>query len=148
MGLIPNFFYGSPPPGLTARPPGDGRLRHFERGLATLAIAYGLARTGLRVALLDEGDVAFRASRGNFGLNKQLPNNSNAPRAQIALAWLLSKPVISAPIVGATKLHQLDDAIASVNVKLSAEEIAAYWRNLTSRMRWSASSSIMSPPLL
>jgi aryl-alcohol dehydrogenase-like predicted oxidoreductase len=47
------------------------------------------------------------------------------PRAQIALAWLLSKPVISAPIVGATKLHQLDDAIASVNVKLSVEEIAA-----------------------
>jgi len=47
------------------------------------------------------------------------------PRAQIALAWLLSKRVISAPIVGATKLHQLDDAIASVNVKLSAEEIAA-----------------------
>jgi len=47
------------------------------------------------------------------------------PRAQIALAWLLSKLVISAPIVGATKLHQLDDAIASVNVKLSAEEIAA-----------------------
>ena len=46
------------------------------------------------------------------------------PRAQIALAWLLSKPVISAPIVGATKLHQLDDAIASVNVELSAEEIA------------------------
>ncbi len=47
------------------------------------------------------------------------------PRAQIALAWLLSKLVISAPIVGATKLHQLDDAIASVNVKLSAQEIAA-----------------------
>jgi 1-deoxyxylulose-5-phosphate synthase len=47
------------------------------------------------------------------------------PRAQIALAWLLSKPVITAPIVGATKLHQLDDAIASVNVKLSVEEIAA-----------------------
>ena len=47
------------------------------------------------------------------------------PRARIALAWLLSKPVITAPIVGATKLHQLDDAIASVNVKLSAEEIAA-----------------------
>ena len=45
--------------------------------------------------------------------------------AQIALAWLLSKPVITAPIVGATKLHQLDDAIASVNVKLSVEEIAA-----------------------
>ena len=46
-------------------------------------------------------------------------------RAQIALAWLLSKPVITAPIVGATKLHHLDDAIAAIDVKLSAEEIAA-----------------------
>jgi aryl-alcohol dehydrogenase-like predicted oxidoreductase len=46
-------------------------------------------------------------------------------RAQVALAWLLSKPVITAPIVGATKLHHLDDAIAAINVKLSAEEIAA-----------------------
>jgi aryl-alcohol dehydrogenase-like predicted oxidoreductase len=45
------------------------------------------------------------------------------PRAQVALAWLLSKPVITAPIVGATKLQHLDDAIASVNVKLSADEI-------------------------
>jgi aryl-alcohol dehydrogenase-like predicted oxidoreductase len=47
------------------------------------------------------------------------------PRAQIALAWLLAKPVITAPIVGATKLHHLDDAIAAVNVRLSDDEIAA-----------------------
>ena len=47
------------------------------------------------------------------------------PRAQVALAWLLAKPVITAPIVGATKLHHLDDAIASVDVSLTAEEIAA-----------------------
>src|SRR5271155_4891874 len=45
------------------------------------------------------------------------------PRAQVVLAWLLSKPVITAPIVGATKLHHLDDALASVNVKLSPNEI-------------------------
>jgi aryl-alcohol dehydrogenase-like predicted oxidoreductase len=45
-------------------------------------------------------------------------------RAQIALAWLLSKPVITAPIVGATKLRHLDDAIASVAVKLADDEIA------------------------
>ena len=37
-------------------------------GLVGSAVAYGLARLGSRVALLDEGDVAFRASRGNFGL--------------------------------------------------------------------------------
>lgn len=46
-------------------------------------------------------------------------------RAQVALAWLLAKPVITAPIVGATKLQHLDDALASVNVKLSTDEIAA-----------------------
>ena len=46
-------------------------------------------------------------------------------RAQVALAWLLSKPVITAPIVGATKLHHLDNAIASVSVKLSNDEIAS-----------------------
>jgi 1-deoxyxylulose-5-phosphate synthase len=47
------------------------------------------------------------------------------PRAQIALAWVLSKPVITAPIVGATKLDHLDDAIAAVDVRLSPDEIAA-----------------------
>src|SRR5437868_4158522 len=47
------------------------------------------------------------------------------PRGQVALAWLLSKPVITAPIVGATKLHHLEDALASVNVKLSADEITS-----------------------
>ena len=46
------------------------------------------------------------------------------PRAQVALAWLLAKPVITAPIVGATKLQHLDDALASIDVKLSDDEIA------------------------
>jgi len=44
--------------------------------------------------------------------------------AQVALAWLLSKPVVSAPIVGATRLSQLDEAIAAVDVELSADEVA------------------------
>jgi len=47
------------------------------------------------------------------------------PRAQIALAWLLHKPGITAPIVGASKPGHLDDAVAALSVKLSAEEIAA-----------------------
>ena len=46
------------------------------------------------------------------------------PRAQVALAWLLQQPGISAPIVGATRLAQLDDAVAALSVKLSAEDIA------------------------
>ncbi|WP_135213035.1 aldo/keto reductase [Vitreimonas flagellata] len=44
-------------------------------------------------------------------------------RAQIALAWLLAKPGITAPIVGATKPAQLEDSIAALDVTLSAEEI-------------------------
>jgi aryl-alcohol dehydrogenase-like predicted oxidoreductase len=47
------------------------------------------------------------------------------PRAQLALAWLLSKPAISAPIVGATKPHHLVDAVAAVSLKLSPDEIKA-----------------------
>jgi aryl-alcohol dehydrogenase-like predicted oxidoreductase len=46
------------------------------------------------------------------------------PPARIALAWLLSKPGVTAPIVGATKLRHLDDAIAAVQIELSAEEVA------------------------
>lgn len=46
------------------------------------------------------------------------------PPAQIALAWLLSKPALTAPIVGATKQTHLDDAIASVELPLSEDEVA------------------------
>ena len=45
--------------------------------------------------------------------------------AQVALAWMLHKPGISAPIIGASKLAQLDEAIAACALKLSGEEIAA-----------------------
>jgi aryl-alcohol dehydrogenase-like predicted oxidoreductase len=46
------------------------------------------------------------------------------PPAQVALAWLLHKPEVTAPIVGATKLQHLEDAVAAVDVALSDEEIA------------------------
>lgn len=47
------------------------------------------------------------------------------PRAQVALAWLLQKPGITAPIVGATKPHHLTDAVAALKVELTAEDVAA-----------------------
>jgi aryl-alcohol dehydrogenase-like predicted oxidoreductase len=46
------------------------------------------------------------------------------PPAQIALAWMMSKPFVTAPIIGATKLGHLEDAIAAVDVRLSDDEIA------------------------
>ncbi len=54
---------------------------------------------------------------------KAIAEAHNVPMAQIALAWLLSKEVVTAPIVGATKPQHLTDAIAALDVKLSGEEI-------------------------
>jgi aryl-alcohol dehydrogenase-like predicted oxidoreductase len=45
------------------------------------------------------------------------------PSAQVALAWVLSKPVITSPIVGASKMGHIDDAVAALSVRLSEEEI-------------------------
>ena len=45
-------------------------------------------------------------------------------RAQVALAWLLSKPVVSAPIIGASRHDHLEDAVAAVDLELTPEEIA------------------------
>lgn len=46
------------------------------------------------------------------------------PPAQVSLAWLLHKPAVTAPIVGATKLTHIEDAVAATEVTLSEEEIA------------------------
>ena len=46
------------------------------------------------------------------------------PMASVALAWVLAKPMITAPIVGASRAGHLDDALAALDLKLSADEIA------------------------
>jgi aryl-alcohol dehydrogenase-like predicted oxidoreductase len=55
---------------------------------------------------------------------KQVAAQRGDKPAQVALAWLLSKPAVAAPILGATKLAHLDDAIEAVEKQLSDEEIA------------------------
>ena len=54
---------------------------------------------------------------------RNIANEHQASVAQIALAWLLSKPVVAAIIVGASKMHQLEDNLKSVSIKLSATQI-------------------------
>jgi aryl-alcohol dehydrogenase-like predicted oxidoreductase len=49
----------------------------------------------------------------------------NMPAAQVALAWMLQKPVITSPIIGASKMKHLDDAVAALSVTLAAEDIAS-----------------------
>jgi aryl-alcohol dehydrogenase-like predicted oxidoreductase len=53
-----------------------------------------------------------------------IANERGTSRAEVALAWLLSHPVVSAPIVGATKLQHLEDAIAAVDLELSQDDIS------------------------
>jgi aryl-alcohol dehydrogenase (NADP+) len=54
----------------------------------------------------------------------EIANERDVSRAQVALAWLLAQPVVTAPIVGVTKDHHLDDAVAAVDVELTEQEIA------------------------
>jgi aryl-alcohol dehydrogenase-like predicted oxidoreductase len=55
----------------------------------------------------------------------EIAQKRGVPRAQVALAWMLHKPVVTAPIVGASKQQHLDDAIAALSLRLSPEEISA-----------------------
>ncbi len=45
------------------------------------------------------------------------------PRAQVALAWLIAQPAVTSPIVGVTKPQHLADAVAAVDLELSAEDL-------------------------
>ena len=55
---------------------------------------------------------------------RSLADERGLPPAQIALAWLLDRPAVTAPIVGATKLGHIEDAVAAVDVTLSEDEMA------------------------
>ncbi len=54
----------------------------------------------------------------------ELAKKRGVPRAQIALAWLLHKEPITAPIIGATKISHLEDGVGALDVKLTPEEIS------------------------
>jgi aryl-alcohol dehydrogenase-like predicted oxidoreductase len=53
----------------------------------------------------------------------ELAKTRGLPMAQVALAWMLSKPVVTAPIIGATKPHHLEDAVAALSIQLTPDEI-------------------------
>ncbi|MFN8528464.1 MAG: aldo/keto reductase [Anaerolineae bacterium] len=53
----------------------------------------------------------------------EVANQHGVPRAHIALAWLLQKKPVAAPIIGATKLSHVEDAVGALSVKLTAEDV-------------------------
>ncbi|WP_028034716.1 aldo/keto reductase [Chelativorans sp. J32] len=56
---------------------------------------------------------------------RQVAERHGRPMAQIAYAWVASRPGITAPIVGISKMNQYDDAVAALDVELSDEDVAA-----------------------
>ena len=55
----------------------------------------------------------------------RIADGRGVSRAQVALAWVLRQPGVTAPIVGASKPHHLTDAVAALALKLTPEEISA-----------------------
>jgi hydrogen cyanide synthase HcnC len=104
-------------------------------GLVGSAIAYGLVRARLRVALLDEGDVAFRASRGNFGLVWVQSKGVGAPHYQrwtrrSADQW----PVLAAELEAKTGIAVGHLRPGGLHLCLGDDELAARWA-MMERMR-------------
>ncbi|WP_112426559.1 aldo/keto reductase [Thermogemmatispora tikiterensis] len=69
-------------------------------------------------------DATAAADQGIIERVGELAGKYGVPRAQIALAWLLQKEPVTAPIVGVTRISQLEEAVGALNVHLSAEDIA------------------------
>jgi aryl-alcohol dehydrogenase-like predicted oxidoreductase len=56
---------------------------------------------------------------------EQVAGSRGVPMAQVALAWVLQVPGVTAPIVGVSKQEHIDDAIAALGLKLTADEVSA-----------------------
>ncbi|MFG1706677.1 aldo/keto reductase [Nonomuraea sp. M3C6] len=90
-----------------------------------------LARAGTEVTTARTGsdariDYLYDPENDKVILDRvaHVARDRDLPAAQIALAWLLHQPAVTAPIVGATKGRHVDDAVAAVSVSLSQEELA------------------------
>ena len=55
----------------------------------------------------------------------EIAQKRGVTNAQVALAWVLAKPGVTAPIIGASKMRHLEDAVAALDLKLSEEEIGS-----------------------
>ena len=69
-------------------------------------------------------DATAETDRGVVERVAELAEKHGVPRTHIALAWLLQKEPVAAPIIGATKITHLEEAVGALSVKLTREEVA------------------------
>ncbi|MFB2582134.1 aldo/keto reductase [Herbiconiux sp. P15] len=105
----------------------------LARGRLTRPWGEETARTGTDLvtqAMYNQAEQADRAIVGEVG---RIADERGVPRAQVALAWVRQQSAVTAPIVGATKPHHIDDAIASLDLTLTPEELVALEASYTPR---------------
>ena len=80
---------------------------------------------GLDAARAASRVLARMSPGGKTDALEAVAKSKGLPMAQVAMAWLLQKPGITAPIVGVSKMSHLEDAIAALGVTLSDDEVKA-----------------------
>jgi aryl-alcohol dehydrogenase-like predicted oxidoreductase len=104
------------------RDQGVGVLPYSPLARGLLARAPGSQAPTARAA--EEGRDLSDADAGVVRALADVAARRGVPPARVALAWALDRPGVSAPIVGATKVGQVDDAVAAVDLTLTDEEVA------------------------
>jgi aryl-alcohol dehydrogenase-like predicted oxidoreductase len=94
------------------------------RGLLTRPWGQATGRSGTdNVIAKVYGDTA-EMDRGIVDAVQTVAQRHGVAMSQVALAWVLQNPLVTAPIIGASKPHHLDDAVAALTLRLSTEDIA------------------------
>ena len=75
----------------------------------------------------------YDSDKGTVDAVQAVAEARGVSMGQVALAWVLNNPVVSAPIIGATKTQHITEAVAALDLKLTGEEIAALEEHYTSR---------------
>ena len=103
---------------------GVGLVPYSPQGKGRLARPFGEQS---RRSTVDKVVQAFDAPRDEPVINtvQSVADARGVTMAQVALAWVLTNPIVSAPIVGATKPHHLTEAVAALDLQLTPEDITA-----------------------
>ena len=134
----------------TPRPPSRRRSRRFPTQCARARFATSVRpRCGHGSSRRCSTSRSFPAGRGRLDAEpaqpaatrpqadadavQQVADKRGVSVAEVALAWVLNNPVVSAPIVGATKQHHLADAVAALDITLTDDEIAQLEQHYTPR---------------
>jgi aryl-alcohol dehydrogenase-like predicted oxidoreductase len=105
----------------------------LARGRLTRPFSQETARSGTDGGYADMLYTQAASDRAIIEAVGAIAIERDVPPAQVALAWLRSKPVVSAPIVGATKATHLADAVASLDIELTADEVVRLEAPYTAR---------------